>query len=72
MAGQSRTGFLLLLPLGSLIFVLYCTGRYGWGWDKFVAEANQGRGLKVARWMRPYCTYVLPVIVGIILVVGLI
>ena len=62
----------ILLPLGSLIFVLFCVSRYGWGWDKFVAEANHGKGLKVAAWMRPYMTYVLPVIVLVILVLGLI
>ena len=62
----------LLLPIGSLLFILYCTTRYGWGWDKFVAEANEGTGLKVAQWMRPYMTFVLPVIVIVILVVGLI
>ena len=62
----------ILLPLGSLLFVLYCTTRYGWGWDKFVEEANQGTGLKVAQWMRPYCTYVLPVIVLAIFVIGIV
>ena len=62
----------LLLPGGSLLFILYCTTRYGWGWDKFLAEANEGTGLKVANWMRPYMTYVLPVIVAVILVVGLV
>lgn len=62
----------LLLPIGSLLFVLFCTTRYGWGWDKFVAEVNEGKGLKVAKWMRPYMTFVLPVIVLIILIVGLI
>ena len=62
----------LLLPIGSLLFILFCTTRYGWGWDKFLAEANEGKGLKVAKWMRPYMTYVLPVIVAVILVVGLI
>ena len=62
----------LILPGGSLIFILFCTLRYGWGWDKFIAEANEGRGLKVAQWMRPYCTFVLPVIVGVIIVAGLI
>ena len=61
----------LLLPGGSLLFILFCTTRYGWGWEKFLAEANEGRGLKIARWLRPYMTYVLPVIVGIILVLGL-
>lgn len=62
----------LLLPVGSLIFILFCVSRYGWGWEKFMAEANEGNGLKVARWMRPYMTYVLPVIVAIIFVVGLV
>ena len=61
----------ILLPLGSLIFVLFCTTRYGWGWEKFLAEANEGTGLKVAKWMRPYMTYILPVIVLVIFVVGL-
>lgn len=61
-----------LLPFGSLVFLIFCTTRYGWGWEKFVAEANEGRGLKVAKWMRPYCTYVLPVIVFVIFVMGII
>ena len=61
----------LLLPLGSLSFILFCVTRYGWGWDKFLKEANEGKGLKVAKWMRPYMTYVLPVIVFVIFVVGL-
>jgi NSS family neurotransmitter:Na+ symporter len=46
--------------------------RYGWGWKNFVAEANEGKGLKVAKWMRPYMTYVLPIIVLVILVYGLV
>ncbi len=62
----------ILLPLGSLVFVLFCTLRYGWGWNNFLKEANEGRGLKVAKWMRPYMTYVLPVLILIIFVVGLI
>ena len=61
----------IALPLGSLIFVIFCVSRYGWGWDKFVAEANEGEGLKVQKWMRPYVTYVLPVMVAIIFVVGI-
>ena len=60
----------LLLPGGSLIFILFCTTRYGWGWDNFLAEANEGKGLKTAKWLRPYVTFVLPVIVGVILVYG--
>ena len=62
----------VMLPLGSAIFVIFCTCRYGWGWDKFMAEANEGTGLKVAKWMRPYMTYVLPVIVFVIFIIGLI
>lgn len=62
----------LLLPGGSLIFVIFCVSRYGWGWDNFVSEANTGKGLKVKKWMRPYMTFVLPVIVVIILVLGLV
>lgn len=61
----------LALPLGSLVFVLFCTTRYGWGWDKFAEEANQGKGLKVARWMRPYITYVLPVLIAVFFVIGI-
>lgn len=61
----------IILPLGSLIFVLFCVTRYGWGWDKFVKEANDGRGLKVAKWMRGYMTFVLPVFILIIFIVGI-
>ena len=60
----------LALPLGSLIFVLFCVTHYGWGWDNFIKEANEGTGLKVPNWMRGYMTFVLPVIVIGIFVVG--
>jgi NSS family neurotransmitter:Na+ symporter len=62
----------ILLPVGSLLFVIFCTCRYGWGWKNFVAEANTGEGPKVANWMRLYMTYVLPLIVTAILVIGLV
>lgn len=62
----------LLLPLGSLIFIFFCTSRYGWGWKSFTKEANTGKGLKVQRWMRGYMCYVLPILVAVILVLGLI
>ncbi len=62
----------ILLPVGSLIFVLFCVTRYGWGWDNFVAEANEGRGIKVAKWMRPIVTIVIPIVIITILVVGLV
>ena len=62
----------LLLPIGSLIFVLFCTWKAGWGWDAFTAEANSGKGVKVASWMRGYMTYVLPLIVLVVLIAGLV
>lgn len=61
----------ILLPLGSLIYVLFCVTRYGWGWKNFVAEANEGKGLKVASWMRPYCVFVLPVLIIAIFLIGI-
>ena len=54
----------LLLPIGSLFYVLFCTTRYGWGWDQYFAEVNLGdRGARLPRWIRPYMTYVLPLII---------
>ncbi len=53
----------IFLPLGSLVYLLFCTTRCGWGWSKFKAEANTGRGLKVRDWMRFYLTWILPLIV---------
>jgi len=61
----------LILPLGSLTFVLFCTTRYGWGWKNFVAEANEGKGARVANWMRGYMTFVLPAILIAIFLVGI-
>ena len=62
-----------LLPLGSLVFVLFCClKRYGWGWEKFIAEANAGKGLKVKNWMKPIFFVVVPVAIIIIYVMGLI
>lgn len=62
----------IILPLGSLIFVLFCVSKKGWGWDNFVNESNKGKGIKVKKFMRPYMTYVLPVIILIVFVVGLV
>lgn len=62
----------VLLPVGSLLFVIFCVSRYGWGWNNFVKEANEGKGLKVAKWMRPIVTFVIPIIIVVILVFGLI
>lgn len=61
----------IFLPLGSLVYLLFCVTRYGWGWKNFKEEANTGRGLKMADWMRPYLTYVLPLIVLFIFAFGI-
>ncbi|MBE7063070.1 MAG: sodium-dependent transporter [Ruminococcaceae bacterium] len=60
----------ILLPLGSLFYVLFCTIRYGWGWDKYFAEVNTGKGFKLAKWMRPYLSYVLPVVLLAVFIVS--
>ena len=61
----------LLLPIGSLFYVLFCTTRYGWGWDRYFAEVNVGdRGARLPRWIRPYMTYVLPLIILAVLVMS--
>ena len=62
----------VILPLGALTFVLFCMFRYGWGWKKFTEEANEGKGLKVAKWMRPYMTFILPIIIIVVLIYGLV
>lgn len=61
----------IILPIGALTFILFCVTKKGWGWDKFVGEANTGKGLKIKKFMRPYITYILPVIVLIVFVLGL-
>ena len=62
-----------LLPLGSLVFVIFCCNkRYGWGWKNFLAEANAGKGLKVQNWMKPIFCYIVPVAIIIIYVMGMI
>lgn len=62
----------LLLPLGSLVYALFCVTGYGWGWDNFVAEANEGKGLKVAQWMRRYMTFSIPLLIICIFLMGII
>ena len=61
----------LLLPIGCFVYVLFCTWKFGWGWDNFVAEANAGKGLKVKKWMKPYLQFVLPIIILVVFVAGL-
>ena len=59
-----------LLPLGSLVYLLFCTSRYGWGFKNFMAEANLGKGLHFPKWARFYVSYILPLIVLAIFVLG--
>ncbi len=61
-----------LLPIGSLVYILFCTSKKGWGFDNFLREANTGKGPKVARWLRPYFTYVLPLIIVFVFIMGII
>lgn len=61
----------VLLPGGSLIYLLFCVSRVGWGFKKYQTEANTGKGPKVPNWIRGYVTYVLPVIVGLLFIQGL-
>ncbi len=60
-----------LLPLGSLIYLAFCTSRYGWGWDNFIKEADSGIGIKFPKGARFYVTWILPLIVLIIFFVGI-
>ena len=59
-----------LLPIGSVIYLLFCTSRYGWGWDNFIREADTGKGIAFPKWLRFYVSYVLPLIVLAIFVQG--
>lgn len=59
------------LPLGSLVYLLFCTTRYGWGWKNFKEEANEGGGMKVRDGIRFYVSYILPLIVVVIFVLGI-
>ena len=63
----------LLLPLGSLVYLLFCVSKWGWGYDKYLAEANTGEGLKLpgSVWLKRYLRYVLPVLILVILIQGL-
>lgn len=62
----------IILPVGALIYLLFCVSRKGWGWEHFQEEANTGKGLKLGSWMRPYMTYVLPVVILIVFIMGLV
>lgn len=62
----------ILLPIGSLIFVIYSTSKLGWGWNAFTDEVNEGKGLRFPQWLKGYCSYGLPVIILILFIIGLV
>ncbi|MCR4867752.1 MAG: sodium-dependent transporter [Lachnospiraceae bacterium] len=62
----------LLLPIGAIVYVLFCTIRCGWGWDSFIKEANAGKGLKMPYWLKNYMRFFVPLVLMVILIVGLI
>lgn len=62
----------LILPVGSLLYLLFCVTRWGWGFDNYLQEANTGKGLKMPKWIRIYVTYILPVLLLFLIVKGLI
>ena len=62
----------LLLPIGSLIYLLFCVTKFGWGFDHYIKEANTGSGLKIAKWLKPYFQFLLPLMILIILIQGLV
>lgn len=62
----------LLLPLGSLIYLLFCVTKWGWGFDNYMKEANTGAGVKIAKHLKPYFQFVLPILILIILIQGLV
>ena len=62
----------LLLPLGSLVYLLFCTSKYGWGFENYQKEANIGQGMKVPNWMKFYVTIILPIVVIFVFVNGII
>jgi NSS family neurotransmitter:Na+ symporter len=62
----------LLLPIGALVFLLFCVTKWGWGFDNYIKEANTGKGIKMPNWLKYYFRFAMPVFIIIILIVGLI
>ena len=62
----------LLLPAGSLVYLLFCVSRWGWGYDHYLRECNTGSGLRMPRWLKLYFQYILPVLIAVILIRGLV
>ena len=62
----------ILLPVGSLVYLLFCVTKFGWGFDNYLDECNTGKGIKFSKALKPYFKYVLPVLVLILIVQGFI
>lgn len=62
----------LLLPIGSLVYLLFCVTKWGWGFENYLAETNRGRGLKMPRLLKRYLQFILPILILVILVQGLV
>lgn len=62
----------LLLPLGSLVYLLFCVTRYGWGFDNYLKEANTGKGLKIPKALKGYFQFILPLMILFILIQGIV
>ena len=62
----------ILLPVGSLTYLMFCVTRFGWGYDNYLEECNTGKGMKMPKWLKPYFQFVLPILILVILVTGLI
>ena len=60
----------VILPIGSLCYLLFCVSRFGWGFDGYFKEANMGEGLKLPKWIRIYVTYILPVLLIFLILQG--
>ncbi len=60
----------VILPIGSLCYLLFCVTRYGWGFDAYLEEANTGTGLKMPKWIRFYVSYILPVLLVLLIILG--
>ncbi len=62
----------LLLPIGSLVFLLFCVTKFGWGFDNYIKECNEGEGMKFPRFFKPFFMFVVPALIIVIIIQGLI
>ena len=60
------------IPIGAMVYLLFCTTKFGWGFDNYFEECNTGKGLKLSRVLKPYLKYALPVLIVIVFVQGFI